>query len=73
MCAVNSGAGTPPIPQEFAASGAGPSFSEDRTAVFSTLSDGNPCVYTGMRAAPVQRPVRADGIAHAERRRALRA
>ncbi|UBU14492.1 serine hydrolase domain-containing protein [Nonomuraea gerenzanensis] len=37
----------------FAASGAGPSFSEDyMPVVFSTLSDGTRCVYVGMRAAP---------------------
>ncbi|MBT2526073.1 beta-lactamase family protein [Streptomyces sp. ISL-99] len=37
----------------FAASGAGPSFSEDwMPVVFSTLPDGNGCVYVGMRAAP---------------------
>ncbi len=37
----------------FAASGAGPSFSEDwMPVVFSTLSTGTECVYIGMRAAP---------------------
>ncbi|GAA1579969.1 hypothetical protein GCM10009678_73340 [Actinomadura kijaniata] len=37
----------------FAASGAGPSFSEDHMpVVFSTLSDGTECVYVGMRATP---------------------
>lgn len=37
----------------FAASGAGPSFSEDwMPVVFSTLSNGTECVYIGMRAAP---------------------
>ncbi|MGN9837071.1 serine hydrolase domain-containing protein [Nonomuraea sp. H19] len=37
----------------FAASGAGPSFSEDyMPVVFSTLSNGVPCVYVGMRATP---------------------
>jgi CubicO group peptidase (beta-lactamase class C family) len=37
----------------FAASGAGPSFSEDwMPVVFSTLADGTGCVYIGMRAAP---------------------
>ncbi|MFI9452900.1 serine hydrolase domain-containing protein [Amycolatopsis sp. NPDC052450] len=37
----------------FAASGAGPSFSEDwMPVVFSTLATGTDCVYIGMRAAP---------------------
>jgi hypothetical protein len=37
----------------FAASGAGPSFSEDyMPVVFATLTDGTACVYVGMRAAP---------------------
>lgn len=37
----------------FAASGAGPSFSEDwMPVVFSTLAGGTECVYIGMRAAP---------------------
>ncbi|MES4902495.1 MULTISPECIES: hypothetical protein [unclassified Streptomyces] len=37
----------------FAASGAGPSFSEDwMPVVFSTLSDSTACCYIGMRAAP---------------------
>ena len=37
----------------FAATGAGPSFSEDwMPVVFSTLPDGTHCVYVGMRAAP---------------------
>ncbi|MFG1678782.1 serine hydrolase domain-containing protein [Nonomuraea sp. NPDC049269] len=37
----------------FAASGAGPSFSEDyMPVVFSTLSNGTECVYVGMRATP---------------------
>ncbi|MFI9509016.1 serine hydrolase domain-containing protein [Nocardia sp. NPDC052566] len=37
----------------FAASGAGPSFSEDyMPVVFATLSDGTQCCYAGMRAAP---------------------
>ncbi|MGW3563826.1 serine hydrolase domain-containing protein [Streptomyces sp. NPDC000941] len=37
----------------FAASGAGPSFSEDwMPVVFSTLSNGTACCYIGMRAAP---------------------
>jgi CubicO group peptidase (beta-lactamase class C family) len=37
----------------FAASGAGPSFSEDHMpVVFATLTDGTRCVYVGMRAAP---------------------
>jgi CubicO group peptidase (beta-lactamase class C family) len=37
----------------FAASGAGPSFSEDyMPVVFSTLTDGTRCVYVGMRATP---------------------
>ncbi|MEV0617285.1 serine hydrolase domain-containing protein [Nonomuraea sp. NPDC050404] len=37
----------------FAASGAGPSFSEDHMpVVFSTLADGTRCVYVGMRATP---------------------
>ncbi|GGX93587.1 serine hydrolase domain-containing protein [Streptomyces hiroshimensis] len=44
---------TPLSPTVFAASGAGPSFSEDwMPVVFSTLSDGTACVYIGMRAAP---------------------
>ncbi|MET7461133.1 hypothetical protein [Nonomuraea sp. NPDC005501] len=37
----------------FAATGAGPSFSEDyMPVVFSTLADGTACVYVGMRATP---------------------
>ncbi|MCG5220161.1 serine hydrolase domain-containing protein [Streptosporangium sp. KLBMP 9127] len=37
----------------FAASGAGPSFSEEyMPVVFSTLTNGTPCVYVGMRATP---------------------
>ncbi|MGW3343009.1 hypothetical protein ACWDA3_06865 [Nonomuraea rubra] len=37
----------------FAASGAGPSFSEDHMpVVFSTLAGGTRCVYVGMRATP---------------------
>ncbi|MEV5503151.1 serine hydrolase domain-containing protein [Nonomuraea fuscirosea] len=37
----------------FAATGAGPSFSEDHMpVVFSTLADGTACVYVGMRATP---------------------
>ncbi|GAT69631.1 beta-lactamase family protein [Planomonospora sp. ID91781] len=37
----------------FAASGAGPSFSEDHMpVVFSTLADGTACCYVGMRATP---------------------
>jgi hypothetical protein len=37
----------------FAASGAGPSFSEDwMPVVFSTLGDGTRACYIGMRAAP---------------------
>ncbi|WP_336216292.1 serine hydrolase domain-containing protein [Nonomuraea sp. LPB2021202275-12-8] len=37
----------------FAATGAGPSFSEDYIpVVFSTLSDGTDCLYIGMRATP---------------------
>src|SRR6185503_6898964 len=37
----------------FAASGAGPSFSEDyMPVVFATVADGTRCVYVGMRAAP---------------------
>ncbi|MGW0801512.1 serine hydrolase domain-containing protein [Nonomuraea sp. NPDC002799] len=37
----------------FAATGAGPSFSEDyMPVVFSTLPDGTGCCYIGMRAAP---------------------
>ncbi|GAA3125819.1 hypothetical protein GCM10010466_15890 [Planomonospora alba] len=37
----------------FAASGAGPSFSEDHMpVVFATLADGTPCCYVGMRATP---------------------
>ncbi|GAA2893616.1 hypothetical protein [Nonomuraea rubra] len=37
----------------FAASGAGPSFSEDyMPVVFSTPADGTRCVYVGMRAPP---------------------
>ncbi|MET7465640.1 serine hydrolase domain-containing protein [Nonomuraea sp. NPDC005501] len=44
---------TPVSPGVFAASGAGPSFSEDyMPVVFSTLSNGTPCVYVGMRATP---------------------
>ncbi|WP_188196239.1 serine hydrolase domain-containing protein [Nonomuraea sp. SYSU D8015] len=44
---------TPVTPTVFAASGAGPSFSEDyMPVVFSTLSDGTACVYVGMRATP---------------------
>ncbi|MBN6056890.1 beta-lactamase family protein [Nonomuraea sp. RK-328] len=44
---------TPVTPDVFAASGAGPSFSEDyMPVVFSTLSNGTPCVYVGMRATP---------------------
>ncbi|GAA2323136.1 hypothetical protein GCM10010149_90440 [Nonomuraea roseoviolacea subsp. roseoviolacea] len=43
----------PVTPGVFAASGAGPSFSEDyMPVVFATLSNGTPCVYVGMRAAP---------------------
>ncbi|MFF7726368.1 serine hydrolase domain-containing protein [Streptomyces sp. NPDC008001] len=45
---------TPLSPTVFAASGAGPSFSEDwMPVVFSTLANGTPCVYIGMRAAPM--------------------
>ncbi|MFD0467549.1 hypothetical protein ACFQ0B_03930 [Nonomuraea thailandensis] len=41
----------------FAASGAGPSFSEDHMpVVFSTLADGTRCVYVGMRATPEGTP-----------------
>ncbi|MFD1545141.1 serine hydrolase domain-containing protein [Nonomuraea guangzhouensis] len=37
----------------FAASGAGPSFSEDyMPVVFATLANGTECVYVGMRATP---------------------
>ncbi|SHF93723.1 serine hydrolase domain-containing protein [Streptoalloteichus hindustanus] len=37
----------------FAASGAGPSFSEEyMPIVFATLTDGSRCVYVGMRATP---------------------
>jgi hypothetical protein len=37
----------------FAGRGAGSSFVEDwMPVVFSTLTDGTPCVYIGMRAAP---------------------
>ncbi|MGR6923855.1 serine hydrolase domain-containing protein [[Actinomadura] parvosata] len=44
---------TPVTSAVFAASGAGPSFSEDyMPVVFSTLSNGVACVYIGMRAAP---------------------
>jgi hypothetical protein len=44
---------TPVTDTVFAASGAGPSFSEDwMPVVFSTLSTGTECVYIGMRAAP---------------------
>lgn len=44
---------TPVSPTVFAASGAGPSFSEDyMPVVFSTLTDGTRCVYVGMRATP---------------------
>jgi CubicO group peptidase (beta-lactamase class C family) len=43
----------PVSPTVFAASGAGPSFSEDyMPVVFSTLSNGVACVYVGMRATP---------------------
>ncbi|MEV0106658.1 serine hydrolase domain-containing protein [Nocardia sp. NPDC050799] len=44
---------TPVTPTVFAASGAGPSFSEGyMPVVFSTLSNGTACVYVGMRATP---------------------
>ncbi|MFI7702278.1 serine hydrolase domain-containing protein [Nonomuraea sp. NPDC049480] len=44
---------TPVSETVFAASGAGPSFSEDyMPVVFSTLSNGTECVYVGMRATP---------------------
>ncbi len=44
---------TPLSDTVFAASGAGPSFSEDwMPVVFSTLADGTGCCYIGMRAAP---------------------
>ncbi|MBN6057710.1 beta-lactamase family protein [Nonomuraea sp. RK-328] len=44
---------TPVSRTVFAATGAGPSFSEDyMPVVFSTLSNGTPCVYVGMRATP---------------------
>ncbi|MFI0715217.1 serine hydrolase domain-containing protein [Streptomyces inhibens] len=44
---------TPVSDTVFAASGAGPSFSEDwMPVVFSTLTDGTMCCYIGMRAAP---------------------
>ncbi|MEW9547361.1 serine hydrolase domain-containing protein [Nonomuraea sp. NPDC050783] len=44
---------TPVSPGVFAASGAGPSFSEDyMPVVFATLPGGTPCVYVGMRATP---------------------
>jgi hypothetical protein len=44
---------TPVSENVFAASGAGPSFSEDyMPVVFATLADGTECVYVGMRAAP---------------------
>ncbi|MEU6676905.1 serine hydrolase domain-containing protein [Streptomyces sp. NPDC046925] len=44
---------TPVTDKVFAASGAGPSFSEDyMPVVFSTLTDGTECCYVGMRAAP---------------------
>ncbi|MFI0447355.1 serine hydrolase domain-containing protein [Actinomadura sp. 6N118] len=44
---------TPVTDTVFAASGAGPSFSEDyMPVVFSTLTTGTQCVYVGMRATP---------------------
>ncbi|GAA2399050.1 hypothetical protein GCM10010191_02320 [Actinomadura vinacea] len=44
---------TPVSETVFAASGAGPSFSEDyMPVVFSTLTTGTRCVYVGMRATP---------------------
>ncbi|MBE1486145.1 serine hydrolase domain-containing protein [Plantactinospora soyae] len=44
---------TPVSENVFAASGAGPSFSEDyMPVVFATLANGTECVYVGMRAAP---------------------
>lgn len=44
---------TPVTGTVFAASGAGPSFSEDyMPVVFSTLTTGTQCVYVGMRATP---------------------
>ncbi|WP_280448974.1 serine hydrolase domain-containing protein [Nocardia brasiliensis] len=46
---------TPVSPTVFAASGAGPSFSEDyMPVVFSTLTDGTEACYVGMRATPKQ-------------------
>ncbi|WP_330228236.1 beta-lactamase family protein [Nocardia sp. NBC_00508] len=46
---------TPVAPTVFAASGAGPSFSEDyMPVVFATLADGTECCYVGMRATPKQ-------------------
>ncbi|MEV4063962.1 hypothetical protein [Nonomuraea dietziae] len=44
---------TPVSETVFAASGAGPSFSEDyMPVVFSTLTDGSQVCYVGMRATP---------------------
>ncbi|MGW4329732.1 serine hydrolase domain-containing protein [Nocardia sp. NPDC004573] len=44
---------TPVGPTVFAASGAGPSFSEAyMPVVFATLADGTECCYVGMRATP---------------------
>ncbi|MGO4614109.1 serine hydrolase domain-containing protein [Nocardia sp. 2YAB30] len=46
---------TPVAPTVFAASGAGPSFSEDyMPVVFATLADGTECCYVGVRATPKQ-------------------
>lgn len=46
---------TPVTPTVFAASGAGPSFSEDyMPVVFATLTDGTEACYVGMRATPKQ-------------------
>lgn len=46
---------TPVTETVWAASGAGPSFSEDyMPVVFATLGDGTECVYVGMRATPKQ-------------------
>ncbi|MFD9947348.1 serine hydrolase domain-containing protein [Nonomuraea sp. NPDC059023] len=43
----------PVTPAVFAGTGAGPSFNDDyMPVVFSTLTDGTPCVFVGMRATP---------------------
>ncbi|KOU40315.1 hypothetical protein ADK53_10315 [Streptomyces sp. WM6373] len=48
---------TPLSATVFAATGAGPSFSEDwMPVVFAALVDGTPCCYIGMRCAPRTSP-----------------